>query len=439
MPTPLFSEALALSTLEAIHLHGSVREAATALDIKRQTMQSRAQRAQAILPDWQPGTRLIGIGEAEIRKRLIGAALAGKIAGPPIPELGQPPEGFAVFRNSAEYSADGELSKQWVGTRRAPGEVYTVPAGHVVKGESTLLDADGRTLARWVKTRESSGDALIDALRVAFAEHDGKAEIIPAPMVSDVDLLTVYPVPDLHLGMRAWGEETGADYDVRIAVATASASVASLVDQSRPSADAVVMILGDFFHQNDSKNVTPGSGHQLDIDGRWPAVFLAGAKLAIALVETVARKHERVELVIRPGNHDADAAVTLSVALGLYYSENERITVNMTPGVTWYRRFGSVLLGGHHGHTMKAERAAMAMAADMAQDWGLTTHRHIFSGHLHHEVAHEAGGVRIETLSSPAARDAWNSASGYRANRALSAVTFHKERGEIGRHRVHIP
>jgi len=80
----------------------------------------------------------------------------------------------------------------------------------------------------------------------------------------------------------------------------------------------------------------------------------------------------------------------------------------------------------------------MAMAVDCAEDWGKTKFRMVLSGHRHHGSAKEIAGVRVETLTSPAGRDAWNAGQGYRSSRALTAITFHAERGEIGRHRVEI-
>lgn len=367
-------------------------------------------------------------------------ALRGEVGGPPIPDIARPPEGFVITRNSGEYDADGNLQRQFVASKRDSGDPYAVPAGHVVKGESAFLDQDGRLLARWVKTRqEGAGEGLIEGLRAAFAQYAGTAPAIPDPVVSDGRTMTTYPIPDLHIGLYSWGAETGADYDIDIATDVAISGIGTLVEQSRPSENAVVLFLGDYFHQNDSKNATPASGHQLDVDSRWPRVYLAGANLAISIVDRVARKHKNVEVVTLPGNHDQDAAVTLAVALSLFYSSNTRINVNLTPGITWYRRFGNCLLGANHGHTMKtAERMAMAMAVDRSEDWGLSEHRHIFTGHLHHESVKEVAGVRVETMTSPAARDAWNSASGYRSQRALSAVTFDFDNGEVGRHRVAI-
>ena len=301
------------------------------------------------------------------------------------------------------------------------------------------LDPDGRLLAKWVKTREGAGEGLVDALRETFAEYRGASGLIPAPTDIDDDLLTIYPLPDLHLGMYAWADEGGADYDVKIAVAQAMKSIDYLVQQSRPSRRAVVLGLGDYFHANDAKNVTPGSGHLLDVDGRWPKVFGAGARLATAIVNAVAQKHQDVEVVFLPGNHDPDAATSLTVALDLFYDGNPRIQVCKKPGVFWYRRHGLCLLGATHGHTMKPDRMAMAMAEDCAEDWGETKYRHMFFGHIHHESMKAVASVRCESFTTPAPRDGWNHASGYRSTRSQSALTFHAEFGERGRHMINFP
>jgi hypothetical protein len=362
---------------------------------------------------------------------------ASETHSPPIE--GCPPDGFHVSHISSQYDQDGNIQKQWVENRRGQLAKYEIPEGHLVKGESALVDSDGNVIAKWIKTKEGDVNHLIEALQTVFAEYKGLIPLIATPEHADTDLLTIYPVPDLHLGAHAWGKETGADYDIKIATEVAQRSMSDLVSQSRPSQHAVVLILGDFYHQNDHKNQTPASGHQLDADGRWAKIYLAGAQLALDLVNMAAQKHEYVEVVALPGNHDPDAAITLAVALSLSYANNPRITVNLTPGVFWYRRFGKCLFGAHHGHTVKKpEQSVLVMSADRAEDWGQTKHRRIFTGHVHHEKIIEVTGAIVETLTSPAARDSWNHASGYRSNRALSAITYHFERGEIGRHRVNI-
>lgn len=377
--------------------------------------------------------------QARLRTAERRAAKRGETASPPLPA--PVPPGSIVTRNSAAYDKDGNLERQWVGTRPDAGEPHAVPDGHVVKGESALLDSEGRVLVRWVKTsaQEKRTEALADALKKTFDAYTGKAPAIAKPRYAEDDLLTVYPVPDLHLGMYSWPLETGESYDVEIATKMASEAMGLLIGQARPSKHAVILGLGDYFHANDAKSVTPASGHKLDVDGRWPKVFEAGAHLATGFVDTAARVHENVEVVFLPGNHDPDAAMSLTVALSLFYSRTTRISVHQEPGIAWYRRHGKVLIGATHGHTMKPDQMAMMLAADRPADWGRTSYRHFFFGHVHHESAKEVGAVRVESLSTPAPRDAYAAAGGWRSTRALQAITFHRERGEIGRHRINLP
>lgn len=367
------------------------------------------------------------------------AALSGQTGGPPIPDIAKPPYGFAVSRNSGEYDAEGNLRRQWIETKRDAGKEHTLLAGHVIKGESALLNQDGRVLARWVKTREGAvSDGLVEALQAAFAAYAGVAPVVPAPERADAELLTVYPLADLHVGLYAWGRETGANYNTDIAVDLIRRSLAHLVAQSRPSRHAIILGLGDLLHTNDQTNATPAHKHRLDVDGRWPRTFAAAARLMTELVTMVAAKHEQVEVVNIPGNHDPDAAVCLTVALSLFYQSNPRVTVYEDPGLVWYRRFGSSLMGAIHGHTTKPGVLALQMAADRPADWGATAHRYFYTGHIHHETTKEVGPVRVESFATPAARDAHAQAGGYRSGRALTALTIHHADGEIGRHRVNI-
>ena len=80
----------------------------------------------------------------------------------------------------------------------------------------------------------------------------------------------------------------------------------------------------------------------------------------------------------------------------------------------------------------------MMLAADRPEDWGASLFRYFYFGHVHHESAKELGGVRMESFSSPAGKDAFSASHGYRSGRAYSAITHHREEGEIGRHRVNI-
>jgi hypothetical protein len=438
---PPASDALLEETVALVRKHGSISAAATAEGISRQTFQGRVAKARQRWPGCLPPGSFDHskpwVTEDD-KPRIRAKAIRGEIGGPPIPPIALPPEGFVISRNAGQYDAEGNLQKQWIETKRGGLEVYEPPIGHTIKGESVLLDGTGIVTARWVKTKFEQGAGLIEGLRAAFAEYEGGAGVILAPEGADEDTLTVYPLPDLHLGLLAWGAETGQDYDLHIATATAISSLEKLVERSLPSKHAVLLGLGDFYHGDDQKNVTPGSGHQLDVDGRHAKIFAAGAKLAVRMVEIIARKHPNIEIRFLSGNHDINASMCLTVALSMFYSGNERISVNCDPGIAWYRLHGKVLLGATHGHSARMERLPGMMAADRPVEWGKSLHRSFLTGHIHTETVREVAGVRVESLQAPAARDAWNAASGYRSGRSLSAITYHAEEGEIGRHRVNL-
>ena len=369
-----------------------------------------------------------GLSPNAFRNRLKRAAERGFMGTRPVLP------GFAI-KTISTRADDGAFVKQV----REAGEVFAIPAGHKVKGVSALVDAEGRETLKWVKTTAEAVEptAIVEAVKLALADV-APAPIIPAPLAADADLLTVYPLADLHLGMHAWGREVGQNYDLKIAAARAREMAADLIGQSRPSRHAVILGLGDFFHMNDQSNMTPRSGHLLDVDGRWPKVLATGVRLAMDMIELAAAKHDRVHVRFLPGNHDPDATVALTVALSVFYAGNDRITIDDDPGLHFYHRFGSVLLGATHGHTMKPDRMAMMLVTDRQEDWGATRHKHMFFGHIHHESAREVGPVRVESFNTIAAKDAYAHGGGYRAGQALNALTFHRERGEVGRHRVNI-
>jgi hypothetical protein len=155
-------------------------------------------------------------------------------------------------------------------------------------------------------------------------------------------------------------------------------------------------------------------------------------------IEMALAKHDHVLVVNIPGNHDPHASVALTVALGAFYANNPRVTVDQNPNEIWFHRFGQTLMGAAHGHKIKPERMGMAMATMCREDWGKTKYHWFLFGHIHHETVKEVGDVRCESFRTLAANDAYHHAAGYVAGKSLVSVTLHVEDGEIGRHKVNI-
>ncbi len=316
--------------------------------------------------------------------------------------------------------------------------VHPVAPGFAVKGTSTLYRDDGTVAAQWVKTTadDLARKAALEAALQAMAEELPRVEPRRATGAWRSDLLTVYPIGDPHVGMYSWREETGDDWDLAIAEHTHCAAMAELVQAAPATEQAVVVNLGDLFHYDSMAAVTPRSGHFLDADGRYAKMVAVGVKIMRQCIESALAKHKRVHVINAPGNHDETGALWLSIALANVYENEPRVTIDRSPSVFAYYRWGRVLLGVHHGHACKPDKLPGVMAADRAEDWGQTEHRHWLIGHVHHESRREFAGVTVESFGTLAAKDAYATSGGWRSGRTMQSIVYHNVHGEVARGRV---
>lgn len=321
----------------------------------------------------------------------------------------------------------------------APDEVPlpALPERHVVRGVSTLVGPDGEVRAQWVKTRaeDVTRAEVLERLVAELPERvPTRAEVAPPPdgELAD-DLMAVYAMGDPHVGMLAWAPEAGEHFDLDICRRLMEGAIDRLTQDGPRTRRALICQLGDFFHSDLPTNRTPQSGHALDVDGRWFRVLQVGIGIMVHTVDAALAAHERVDVVCLSGNHDEITSLFLSVALAEHYRLDPRVHVDMSPSMYRYLRWGRVLLGMTHGHTVRHHELESIMAADRAADWGETRHRYWYVGHIHHSTRKELRGCTVESFRTLAAKDAWHAASGYRSTRDMTRIVLHREWGEVSR------
>jgi hypothetical protein len=296
--------------------------------------------------------------------------------------------------------------------------------------------------AQWVKSRQDEQDkyaALLAAFERASEKFDGLAEPTPPPAVPlSADLLNVIPMGDPHLGMYAWAAEAGEDFDLEIAERELVAAVDRLVSLAPFAEECLLINLGDFFHADNSSNMTARSGNALDVDTRWAKVLSVGVGAMERCIERALDRHDRVRVICEIGNHDDHTAILLATCLQRTYRREPRVTIDTSPAKFHFVRFGKCLIGTTHGDSVKPDKLPGVMAVDRARDWGETEHRHWYTGHVHHESVKEYPGVVVETFRTLAPRDAWHARSGYRSGRDMRLDVWHKQYGLINRHIVGI-
>lgn len=315
------------------------------------------------------------------------------------------------------------------------GLTHTVPDGYKVKGVSTLYDGDGVIRAQWVKSSEDAERQreMIEAAMTAMV-----ADLPRVPKSKPVgefnsQLMACYPLGDPHIGMRAWADECGQDWDLSIAERVHCGVMADLVNRAPPSEWALIVNLGDLFHYDSMAAVTPKSGHLLDADGRYAKMIDIGIKVMRQCIASALAKHKFVRVINAIGNHDQTGAIWLARALSCVYENEKRVHIEPTCSPFNYIEFGKVLVGVHHGDTCKMEKLPGVMASDQSAAWGRTKHRYWWTGHIHHESVKEYPGVLVESFSTLAVRDAYATAGGWRSREQAKCIVLHAELGEVAR------
>jgi hypothetical protein len=372
----------------------------------------------------------IGIARSTFQARLNRAASRGLMGADPVLP------GFRISQTSTTSDGDGKKLRQSVQQKEERGPKFVPPEGFRLTALSALTTGDGHLIQAWNKLSESRDPIdIIAACKAAVEGWGGTAPVAKAPSLYSNDLLTLIPCNDWHLGMSAWGAETQTNWDLKIAEDVIGAAIESVISRTPPSAVAVILGGGDLIHADNNENKTARSGNALQVDGRYQKIVGVACRLKVRVIDAALRQHKQVVVRVLPGNHDEHAAVAVAYFLSAWYRNEPRVTVDLDPSLFWWYRFGKVLLGSTHGHSVKIQRMAGIMAARRAEDWGKAKYKFVHGFHLHHraKIADEDNGVISEIHQAPIPPDGWHWGAGFLSGRSLQAITYDKQRGERGR------
>lgn len=319
----------------------------------------------------------------------------------------------------------------------AHGMTKVVPPTHFVKGTSTLYDGDGKIALQWVKS-EADRETMRKAMQV-FADElasqvKGKFKKGPkAPKHCNADIATHYKVGDQHLGLYAWGEETGdEDYDLERSTADIRGGLRYLIEASEPTAVGCLVNVGDFLHANDRKSQTPGSGNLLDTDTRHGKVARRAAHIMRDAIRCMLAKHQEVHVFNARGNHDPDSAVWLQIVLEAYFENEPRVKIARNDRKMLVWQFGDVVSFIYHGEKNRTHQLEY-ITDKFREEIGNAKFCYVDNGHVHHKDAKELGPLKFEVWNPLCATDIYHADSLYGASRSMTSVTYHKRFGEVGR------
>lgn len=383
-------------------------------DLSPRQVQERAQYVEAAnlyeeLGSYSAVAQALNISKSSVLRRVQGARRLGLDVDP------------AMRVAMDAVGADMEPSVAWIKTQKpdANGTTFSV----MMRRKPDLPDPEDD-----VRERLSELFSNVPAVKLDY----------PEPGFWDgMSTFALIPINDLHSGAYAWAEETGGgDWDIDKASERLTDWVGNLLARLPTVGEVILLFNGDTLHANDHKAMTPKSNNILDVDTRHFKVVDRTALAIITAVDLAAQVFPLVRVVIKPGNHDVTAYLSLLMAVKWRYHQQPNVSVDMSPGDFWAYRRGKTFLFSHHGDKAKPEQLVMAMAAAHPKEWGESVYRYVWTGDKHHRAARRIAGAMWEQASCMTEPDAYAASHGYDTAPELQAIVYHDERGEIERHRV---
>lgn len=290
------------------------------------------------------------------------------------------------------------------------------------------------------KDKQGSGHSLYfylgpDQEKVSFA--DAIVEVLSdIPRLAPISLVprlgtytdcaTWLALADLHVG---------GDYSDPILEENFVACVDDIVSRLPPARHAVLIELGDLLEANDHKGVTPHSGNPLSVRRED---HLYNTKIAVRLIRhaliRLLETHETVEAHFIKGNHDPTAYFAVMLALEAHFQDNPRIRIVVSDDEFRVIPWGQCAAFPHHGDTLKWNDLQNVFASQFPDEWAQAKmHRHVMTAHFHHDRKADTGGAVCEHFRTIHRPNAWARSKGLFSRGSLTAMTVHKDRGEISR------
>lgn len=327
-----------------------------------------------------------------------------------------------------------KLAKKGVGHGRDVS--HLVPDGYKIKGTSSLVDEFGNTKLQWVKT-DTDAERQVELMKAVI--EGMKSEITPVAPVKaarakrDDKLLNLYTVSDFHLGMLAWADESGDDWDMKIAEDLFSRWFDAAFQKAPDAGTGVINLLGDLAHFDSLDAVTPASGHVLDADTRYQKLVRYMIRMVRRVVDMALVKHKNVRLLIVQGNHDESGMIWLAEMFSTLYDNEPRVFVDTSPDVYKMVQHGKTTLFFHHGHKARFDAIEPVMIAKFRKAFGESVYSYAHVGHLHHQKIVESRNMIVEQHRTLAAKDAYASRGGWMSGRSANVITYSAEYGEVAR------
>ena len=284
--------------------------------------------------------------------------------------------------------------------------------------------------AKFKRRAEKTADELADYFS-GLMGHLQMPTWTCKPHYVDAENTLELMIPDLHVGLYAWGESTRTgDYNVEIACELLCKAVRNMVAEAGPRIKRIAFPIGNDFFNVDSLYNTTTKGTPQDEDGAWQRSFRIGTATLVELIGELATRYE-VDVMVVPGNHDVQRSFYLGEVLAAFFRNSDRVTIDNSPHSRKYRLYGCTLVGYTHGDQESPKSLPMLMAHQEPTLWAQSTYREWHHGHLHHERNNDIDGIKLRCFPALCAPSNYSSKKGYVMSVRQACAIEYSEDGPV--------
>lgn len=244
-------------------------------------------------------------------------------------------------------------------------------------------------------------------------------------------------IPDVHFGKMSWSEESGEDYDIKIAEKRYEEAIQSLLSLvNTDDIEEIIFPIGNDMINIDSRRNETFAGTGQDSDSRFYKIVKVVKSILIRNINALS-VIAPVKVIVVSGNHDPETMFMLGEILESFYHNNENVDVDNFPRQRKYYQYGLNGFQYTHGNEEKHTELGLIFATEQAQLWADTIYRFCKLGHFHKNKTikylsiDEHQGFQVQILPSLSGSDAWHNSKGYMSKKQAKGFLYHKNNGQV--------
>lgn len=234
-------------------------------------------------------------------------------------------------------------------------------------------------------------------------------------------------IADLHSGLKAWIEETGTNYDLKIMRDRLLQCFADITQRckNRTFKQIILANLGDIFHV-DNNNQTTTKGTLQQVEGRVEKIIEYTFDTYITIFKMLS-KIAPIHFISVKGNHDEIMGYMFAFSLKQRMHGNDNVTFDISANPHKAILIGKSLVGIEHGIENQNIQGDW-LVNDYRKLFGQCEYAEVHSGHRHKQsVKEKEVGIVVRGLPAMCNSSAWEHLMGFRAYKAITCYIWHDE------------